>query len=263
MSQPIVIAHHLIWTGYGTWLPNDPRGSSSHTIRNDVLAELGELHYGDKKIQPTGREIREFYAKATPLLKFLVLTFDEAARTVIPAAFAHVIEREKLTCWACVVMPDHIHILIRKHKLLAEDMIQLFQAESASRLREQGGWPVDHPVWGGCGWKVFLDHPDDVKRTIGYIERNPDPYRLPRQFYPFVKAYDDWPLHEGHSPNSPYAKALARSGAIRERIRAKPQAAQARSSSMVNDNKCKCGRVPQPRCFQNSIPAAFLSSTRM
>lgn len=208
MSQPIVIAHHLIWTAYGTWLPNDPRGSNSHAIRKDVLAELSELHYGRKEIQPTGREIREFYAKATPLLKHRVLTFDGAARAQIAGAFANVIEREKLTCWACVVMPDHAHVLIRKHRLLAEEMIQLLQAESALRLREHGGWPVEHPVWGGCGWKVFLDHPDEVKRTIGYVERNPDPYHLPRQTYLFVKPYDNWPLHPGHSPNSPYAKAL-------------------------------------------------------
>ena len=26
-DHPIVIAHHLIWTAYGWWLPNDPRGS--------------------------------------------------------------------------------------------------------------------------------------------------------------------------------------------------------------------------------------------
>ena len=137
-----------------------------------------------------------------------MLTFDEKARTIIADAFATVIEREKLTCWACAVMPDHAHILIRKHKLLAEEMIELFQMESASRLRAQGGWPANHPVWGGEGWKVFLDHPEEVKRAIVYIECNPDPYRLPQQIYPFVKLYDNWPLHEGHSPNSPYAKAL-------------------------------------------------------
>ena len=32
MPRPIVIAHHLIWTVYGTWLPNDPRGSGSRAI---------------------------------------------------------------------------------------------------------------------------------------------------------------------------------------------------------------------------------------
>ena len=24
-QNPIVIAYHLVWTAYGTWLPNDPR----------------------------------------------------------------------------------------------------------------------------------------------------------------------------------------------------------------------------------------------
>lgn len=54
MSNPIVIAHHLVWTAYGWWLPNDPRGSTSHWIASEVIAELGELHHGRKKIQPDG-----------------------------------------------------------------------------------------------------------------------------------------------------------------------------------------------------------------
>ncbi len=47
-KNPIVIAHHMMWTLYGWWLPNDPRGSTSRTIRNDLVAELGELHFGAK-----------------------------------------------------------------------------------------------------------------------------------------------------------------------------------------------------------------------
>ena len=44
VPNPIVIAYHLIWTAYGWWLPNDPRGSMSRCIASDVIAELGELH---------------------------------------------------------------------------------------------------------------------------------------------------------------------------------------------------------------------------
>ena len=55
-------------------------------------------------------------------------------------------------------------------------------------------------------------HPDEVERTIPYIEDNPVKMRLPRQRWPFVVPYDRWPLHEGHSPNSPYAKALREAG---------------------------------------------------
>ena len=56
----MVAGFHLIWTAYGWWLPNDPRGSSSHEIRVEKIAELGELHHGRKPVQPPGREIKQF-----------------------------------------------------------------------------------------------------------------------------------------------------------------------------------------------------------
>ena len=100
MAQPIVIAHHLIWTAYGWWLPNDPRGSGSSTIRNDVLAELGDVHFGRKRVQPAGREVREFYREAAELLKHPLLTFDERERERVAIAdgFAQAIDAEHYTC---------------------------------------------------------------------------------------------------------------------------------------------------------------------
>src|SRR4051812_14408712 len=116
MAQPIVIAHHLIWTAYGWWLPNDPRGRGSSEVYTDVLQQLGELHEGRKAVQPVGQVVRDFYAKAAPLLQHPLLTFDEGTRSVIATAFGEVIEERRYTCYACVIMPDHVHILIRKHK---------------------------------------------------------------------------------------------------------------------------------------------------
>ena len=210
MSQPLVIAYHLIWTAYGWWLPNDPRGSFSKAIDSDVLKELGGLHYGRKRVQPAGRVVREFYEKAVELLRFPLLTFDAPARDVIAQAFDDVIDRERYTCYACAVMPDHMHILIRKHKHLAEEMMDRLKEASRGRLQAEGYRTADHPTWtAGGGWKVFLDHPEEVRRTIGYIGKNPIKIGLPQQRWPFVKVYDDWPLHPGHSPNSPYAKRLS------------------------------------------------------
>lgn len=40
MPQP-VIAYHLILTAYGFWLPNDPRGSGSETVRAGQLTPFG------------------------------------------------------------------------------------------------------------------------------------------------------------------------------------------------------------------------------
>lgn len=213
MGQPLVIGYHLIWTAYGCWLPNDPRGSGSFTVRQDVLADLGKLHYGRKKIQPPRHEIRDFYEKAAPLLKHPVLMFDEIDRSEIADTFAEVIAAQRYTCYACAIMPDHIHVLIRKHKHDAEEMVKRLQDASVERLCSSGRRSSDHPTWTrGTGWIVFLDHPDDIHRTIKYIRRNPILAGMQMQNWPFVTAYDKWPLHAGHSPNSPYVRALKAAG---------------------------------------------------
>ncbi len=208
MPQPLIIAHHLIWTAYGWWLPNDPRGSMSRRIATDVLKSLGSLHYGRKRCQPAGWQIRAFYEHAEPILIFPLIQFDAIVRNAIGDAFADTIAAQRYTCYACAIMRDHIHLIIRKHKHFAEDMIFHFQEESRSRLRKLNLLASGHPVWGGPGWKVFLDSPDDIRRTISYVENNPLEARLNSQRWSFVKPYDGWPLHPGHSPNSPYAKRL-------------------------------------------------------
>jgi REP element-mobilizing transposase RayT len=217
MPRPLVIAHHLVWTAYGWWLPNDPRGSGSRTIRSDVIADLGALHFGRKRVQPAAREIRQFYERASAVLRHPLQTFDDAARDAIASAFGEVIADQRYACYACAVMPDHVHILIRKHKHHAEEMIEALKAHSRLRLSALGHRTPDHPTWvGGAGWKVFLDHPDEIRRTIRYIEQNPVPLGLPIQTWPFVAAYDGWPLHSGHSPNSPYARRLREAGRYSE-----------------------------------------------
>src|SRR5262249_23029489 len=204
---------HLIWTAYGSWLPNDPRGSGSRTIRKDVLAEPGELHYGRKKVQPAGAEVRRFYEQASPLLRHALLTFGKEERLQIGQAFAEVSAAERYTCYACATMPDHVHVLVRKHQHSAETMIDTIKEGSRARLIERSFRPVEHPTWSeGGGWKVFLEHPDEVRRTIRYIEKNPLPLGEGPQSWPFVKEYDGWPLPPGHSPHSPSARRLRELG---------------------------------------------------
>ena len=189
----MVIAHHLIWMAYGRWLPNDPRGSMSKTIASDLIAELGELHYGRKKIQPASRDIQEFYECAREVLKFPLMTFSAEEIEILAAAFADVIRRCQYTCYACAIMPDHVHAVVRKHRDYAEDMIAHFQNASRQKLLAASTRPSDHPVWGGPGWKVFLDTPDDIRRTVVYVEQNPIKQRLSTQRWGFVEEYDGWP----------------------------------------------------------------------
>ena len=135
MSRPLVIAHHLVFTIYGVWPPNDPRGSSSHEIRNEWIADLGELHHGRKIEQPTGADLRAFQREAASRLKHTVRELNDRDVELVAESIGAVIARERYTCWACVIMPDHVHLLIRKHKDQAEQMLEKIQGESRSRLR--------------------------------------------------------------------------------------------------------------------------------
>lgn len=66
-----------------------------------------------------------------------------------------------------------MHLCIRKHRDLAEEMIEKVQMLSRKRLVEAGLRAADHPTWTDGGWKVFLNHPEEVWRTVRYIEDNP------------------------------------------------------------------------------------------
>ena len=188
----MVAGFHLIWTAYGWWLPNDPRGSSSHEIRVQQIAELGEAHYGRKVVQPSGAEIGQFYEQAREVLKHPLLSFNNEDVALIAAAFAEVIRERNYTCYACAIMPDHVHALIRKHRDHTEDMIANLQKASARKLIAAGRREEAHPVWGGPGWKVFLYTEADIERIVEYIRRNPEKAGLPLQTWEFVKEYDGW-----------------------------------------------------------------------
>lgn len=188
----MIVGYHLIWTAYGWWLPNDPRGSMSQFIAAEVLEQLGEIHYGRKKVQPAGWQIREFYEQAGPLLKHEFLKLDDDDVAAVAESFAETIKRRKYTCNGCAIMPDHVHLLIRKHRDRAECMIEAFQAASRGKLIAAGRRTLDHPVWGGPGWNVFLDCREDIERTVRYIEQNPVRIGRPIQRWNFVTPYDGW-----------------------------------------------------------------------
>jgi REP element-mobilizing transposase RayT len=200
--KTVVAGFHLIWTAYGWWLPNDPRGSSSHEIRVEKINELGELHHGRKVIQPPGREIKQFYYQAGEVLKHPLLTLEDADIDLVAQSFAQVIEEWRYTCYACAIMSDHVHILIRKHRDHAETMIENLQRTSRQNLIDAGRRSLTHPVWGGPGWKVFLYTQRDFVREIDYIGQNPVKAHRPPQNWGFVKEYDGWMPGKYYPPSA-------------------------------------------------------------
>jgi len=169
----MVIAHHLMWTAYGYWLPNDPRGSMSREIREERLEQLGSRHYGRKAEQPSAAEQRAFREQAQSVLKHELLAIDSDDVRILAGSFADVIRDRNYTCYACAIMPDHVHLLIRKHRDKGELMIEQLQQVTRDALIQEGRRTVDHPAWGGPGWDVFQRTQRQVETTIEYIRNNP------------------------------------------------------------------------------------------
>ncbi|MCI0641423.1 MAG: hypothetical protein L0Y72_08620 [Gemmataceae bacterium] len=101
-------------------------------------------------------------------------------------------QEKKYTCYACAIMPDHVHLVIRKHRDSAEMMLDSLQDASRNKLIAAEKRAPTHPVWGGKGYKVFLYKKEDLVGRIRYAEQNPEKADRPRQHWPFVKKYDGW-----------------------------------------------------------------------
>jgi REP element-mobilizing transposase RayT len=194
----MIIAHHLIWTLYGHWLANDLRGSGSLELYDEKFAPLGPIHHGrkPKHLQPRRKELREFHAKAEPLLNFPRFWIDDATRQALRDAFTRVIAERHYTVWACAILSNHAHMVIRRHR---DDSLAMWRAISdASRLalRDFADVGANHPGWSSRPYKVFLRTSDEVCGRIAYVELNPQKEGLPKQRYDFVESYNNWPVHK-------------------------------------------------------------------
>ena len=121
-----------------------------------------------------------------------LLSLSDAEMLATAEAFAAVIRAQQYTCYACAIMPDHIHILVRKHRHEAPEMIERLQDASCFAVRDCKLRDPDHPVWTEGGWKGFLETAQDFRRIIRYIELNPVKIGLSQQRWDFVKPYEGW-----------------------------------------------------------------------
>ena len=186
----VIVASHLVFHGYGHWLANDPRGSGSTEVRKENLQDLGDIHFGRKRNQPSGDELREFYREANDRLDHKPYWFRSDAIRAIADAFGRVAHEHGYTLWACAVCSNHAHAVVRTHKDRAEVIWSNLATGATDALRIQNFVDASHPVWSHRPYKVFLYTPRDVRDRIGYVEQNPCKEGLPRQLWSFVKPFD-------------------------------------------------------------------------
>ena len=191
----MVLASHVIFTAYGFWLPNDPRGSWSKFVASWELFRFGPATKIETRQSvahsPHDRERRHVAKEA---MKFPAVSFSGLQARAVARGFAECICRGGLQVLACAILPEHVHMVIARHSCRVEQIVGLLKGEATRRLASENLHPFmgrmagqNIPTcWARRCWKVFLDSVEDIDRAIRYVEENPIKEGKPRQRWWFV-----------------------------------------------------------------------------
>ena len=195
----MVLAYHGIFTAYGFWLPNDPRGSWSDFVGAWELVRFGRATKVDTHrslaCKPHDRALR---LAAKEALKYPPVLFNGRQALSVANGIAAACAEAGYVLYACSLLPDHAHIVLERHDRTAEQVMGHLKAKATMRLREDGLHPLAAYAdangtiptpWAKRSWKVFLDRPEAVRRAIRYVAENPLKEGKPVQAWSFVTPY--------------------------------------------------------------------------
>jgi REP element-mobilizing transposase RayT len=183
-KQQRVLAYHVIFGAYGFWLPNDPRGSWSDFVGAWELFRAG----GAATTTTTRRSLAGVRHDARArrqvkeALKYPPVVFDGPQALSVAQGFKRMAEKSGYGVFACAILPEHVHLVLRRHTYKVEQMVRLLKAEASSKLAEDGRhpltpWPRQDgslPMpWAQKCWKVFLDSAEGIDRAVRYVQANP------------------------------------------------------------------------------------------
>ena len=123
-------------------------------------------------------------------LRYDPVHFSPQQIECVARGFGRAVAESAYQVLACSILPEHVHLVVRRHRNPGERIIGHFKARATQQLiaenlhpfleyrDESGELP---PAWAGRGWKVFLNDDHDIGRAVPYVEDNPIKQGLPRQ----------------------------------------------------------------------------------
>jgi len=171
----------------------------SRRVFTPEIAELGERHFGRRGKQPTREQLRAFYREAERRLAHRVLWFDDAERQALSHAVLEVVDGEGLTCYAFAALRNHVHLLIRRHRIRAREMSVMLKEAARTTLALRGLAPEGHPIFSADCCHLFKTTLRSVRTCVTYIHDNYRKHRLDPITVAFVTPYDNWPFRNRSS----------------------------------------------------------------
>lgn len=195
-----VIAYHIILTTYGFWLPNDERGSGSEVVRASHLRKFGlaTKHLADGERSVAHRTFDHCVRKqARVSLKYPHVRLTGKQAKLVALAIGDTLEHRTVTCVACCVLPDHVHVLVLRDGVdRAESLASSLKANVSRVLREQDMHPLSAfakpngtlpKMFAEKGRERFVWDLDHLRRCVKYVEDNPVKAGLRKQRWSFVQ----------------------------------------------------------------------------
>lgn len=115
-------------------------------------------------------------------LKYPAVVFNGRQAQSVAYGFAQMADKSGYRIHACSNLPQHVHLVIGRHKYKVESVVRLLKGQASRTLEDHHRHPLaqfklpDNTLptpWASKCWKVFLNTPEDILRAIAYVEYNP------------------------------------------------------------------------------------------
>jgi REP element-mobilizing transposase RayT len=143
----VVLGYHVIFTAYGFWLPNDPRGSWSDFVASWQLCLHGRATKTTKKrsLAAVPHDVNKRRAVKLALTRPPV-RFSGAQAQSIGHEFRRAAVDGGYVCHACAVLPDHVHLVLARHSRPIKQIVGHLKAMASRELAADGRHPFEGNV---------------------------------------------------------------------------------------------------------------------
>ncbi len=196
----MVLGYHLIFSTYGFWLPNDPRGSWSEFVGAwEIFRAGGKATKTNlrRSVACDRHDVGKRLAAKQSLSRAPV-KFSGKQALAVAHGFAAAVRQAGYRLWACAILPDHVHLVLQRHPRDVWKIVGHLKSSASMQLAIEGVHPFGRAgeararwpkPWGKRGWCVYLNSADTIRRAIRYVQENPPKEDKPRQKWSFVSEY--------------------------------------------------------------------------
>jgi REP element-mobilizing transposase RayT len=194
--MPKLLGFHIVFSTYGFWLPNDPRGSWSEFVRRWELVRFGKATKVTTR-RSLAADARNVSARlaAKKALKYPEVFFSGRQALSVARGFAIAVEESAYSVLACFILPQHVHLVLGPQEARVQRIVGHLKTRATQHLLDDGLHPLASfrqrdgsvpSVWGRNSWKVYLYDRRHFINSIRYVEANPEKEGKRRQRWSFV-----------------------------------------------------------------------------